>query len=426
MSQFWRLRVRRPLGDDELFDLRAQRKVFVGDSPTNDVCIRTLEIPARLKMLRRSFTKNKLLIRLSNEIVSTLEGQFKETKPWKAAPLYSGKEFEVLEAAKWKVADVQFEVMRVDEVKLSPFKIELDPLEKKQKWQSTGLTMVAHAVLLLMIFLLGLLPAFKFVRDQQIQEVSLKKVQELFRKEEVKPLPEPTTPRPEDRPKEAIKQVATKTPVPHQKSAGKKAGNRPRKIDSMGLLAIQTVNRHLSSGHTVMKVAAPQAQKRPNAKEFETSLGTGSADYGVGSGKEGVGMAKLEGIHGQTYQGGLGKGVAMKKGPSIKLARREIEIRGGLDPAVIREIIEERLSEIRYCYETALLKQQNLEGKISAKWTILADGSVSEISSASDDISQAVLHSCLRTRISGWKFPSPKGGGVVHVKYPFIFSPLGG
>src|SRR5690606_4360549 len=101
------------------------------------------------------------------------------------------------------------------------------------------------------------------------------------------------------------------------------------------------------------------------------------------------------------------------------------EVRGGLDPAVIRQIIEERLPEVRYCYEKALLESKNLKGKISASWTISAQGGVLDLSTASEEVQDTVLHPCLREQMNQWKFPQPKGGGVVHVKYPFVFNPVG-
>jgi hypothetical protein len=35
------------------------------------------------------------------------------------------------------------------------------------------------------------------------------------------------------------------------------------------------------------------------------------------------------------------------------------------------------------------------------------------------------LSECIRVRVRGWKFPSPKGGGNVIVTYPFLFKPSG-
>jgi hypothetical protein len=160
----------------------------------------------------------------------------------------------------------------------------------------------------------------------------------------------------------------------------------------------------------------------------ELGLSKGSSEFGIAADARGGEMvASLEGRGVEAYQGGLGEKVKQGsfRGASIKLVRREVEIRGGLDPAVIRQIIEERLSEVRYCYENALLKKTNLQGKISASWTILADGTVSDLKSESDEIETKILHPCIKDQIKNWKFPAPKGGGVVHVKYPFLFSPVG-
>ena len=42
---------------------------------------------------------------------------------------------------------------------------------------------------------------------------------------------------------------------------------------------------------------------------------------------------------------------------------------------------------------------------------------------ASSTLNDAEVEACLVRKVSTWPFPTPKGGGVVIVKYPLVFEP---
>lgn len=136
-------------------------------------------------------------------------------------------------------------------------------------------------------------------------------------------------------------------------------------------------------------------------------------------------LATLPKISGQAYQGEFADQIETSLQTEVFVPRYEnveVEVKGAMDPALLESFVKEHLIEMRYCYETNLLKVSDLQGKILTSWTIAGDGRVLDFDSASSDISLQSLHACLREKISQWTFPAPKGGGVVHVKYPFIFS----
>lgn len=78
--------------------------------------------------------------------------------------------------------------------------------------------------------------------------------------------------------------------------------------------------------------------------------------------------------------------------------------------------------EVRLCYERELKKAPKLEGKITVKFVIGADG---KVKSANDDsevaFANAKVTGCLLSVVKKLKFPRPNGGGEVIVRYPFIF-----
>lgn len=102
------------------------------------------------------------------------------------------------------------------------------------------------------------------------------------------------------------------------------------------------------------------------------------------------------------------------------------EVDGSLDRELVREVIHRHRSQIRYCYESQLNRKPSLAGKVSVQFVIAATGSVVASDIEHSTAEDAALEQCVRDRVASWLFPKPKGGGVVRVKYPFLFRQSGG
>lgn len=89
---------------------------------------------------------------------------------------------------------------------------------------------------------------------------------------------------------------------------------------------------------------------------------------------------------------------------------------GSLDKELIRRVVKEHESQIRYCYERALQETPGLAGKVSVRWVIDTQGRVTEASARGV---AGEVEECIEERVRRWHFPLPKGGGVV-VQYPFV------
>ncbi|MBI4820302.1 MAG: AgmX/PglI C-terminal domain-containing protein [Deltaproteobacteria bacterium] len=98
-----------------------------------------------------------------------------------------------------------------------------------------------------------------------------------------------------------------------------------------------------------------------------------------------------------------------------------VTVEGSLDRELIRRVVEEHRSQVRYCYERALVSDSGLFGKVELEWVIDATGSVSRADVKSSTMGSAAVESCLRAKVSAWTFPKPRGGGIVVVRYPFVF-----
>ncbi len=435
-SSYRRLVVTRPNGVVESFDLRHYRTIRAGEEDSNDVALTSTLVPFEFKLLSRSWFGNKQQLHLTDEIIGTLKGNAVAQKTWKNR-LYSGQIYDITGEAQWSIGDVHFKIEEVPTLALEGLRTQLSAEEKRDFRKAVGYTMAVYALLFLLITTVGFIRGL-FIDspvDVAVQKVSLEKAKEIFKKEipvpvvevqvPVEKVPEPIKEKPKKLEQNKSTQKAAKKASQNLKSAaGKTGGTKPRNVKNLGLLAIQTTP---GASRVSIAVAAPKVVTQVTDASREPMLGLGRATSGIGV-SEGnpQSIAQLGSISGKSYEGGLGAELQAARTPSIALVRKEVEVRGALDPAVIRQIIEERLSEIRYCYENALLKQTGLSGKIAASWTIQSDGSVAQVISDSSEIEQKLLHPCVRKQIAQWKFPSPKGGGVVKVKYPFLFNPVGG
>ncbi len=98
-------------------------------------------------------------------------------------------------------------------------------------------------------------------------------------------------------------------------------------------------------------------------------------------------------------------------------------VEGSLEASLIDAVVKRRLPSIRHCYQRALQSTPDLGGKVVVAFTIARDGTVSAASLAEDGLAAPAVRSCLRAVFFTLQFPEPKGGGVVDVRYPFVFAP---
>jgi hypothetical protein len=156
-----------------------------------------------------------------------------------------------------------------------------------------------------------------------------------------------------------------------------------------------------------------------------SGLGTvGVGGGGTGTGTSGGGQTGAIG-HGTGYgpggrvgssssgSGGSGGGSAV---PTVSIGDPTGPSQA-LDPAIIRRLIRRNINKIQYCYEQELVAQPGLEGRVNVRFSIGADGKVTQ----STGSGMPPVDACVAGVIAAIEFPRPTGGGVVMVNYPFIF-----
>lgn len=151
--------------------------------------------------------------------------------------------------------------------------------------------------------------------------------------------------------------------------------------------------------------------------------GLGSRGGGGGGGVAALGGLGIGGGKSRRGHGDFNLGSGGKSEEAVSAGK--LVMVGGLDKDVVARVIKRYWAQIKYCYEKELSKNPNLYGKIAVKFTISGNGSVSDAEIEQTEMNNAAVEDCIIRNIKRWMFPAPKGGGIVVVRYPFIFKSAG-
>ncbi len=167
-----------------------------------------------------------------------------------------------------------------------------------------------------------------------------------------------------------------------------------------------------------LRAAAPEEEKAP--MPFKAVLGSKdlSATVVIGTGEAGGARDGLaDGLAGPGSDPAPPK--SRPEGTLLPLViAGKVSVQGNLDKATVTRITRRYLSGIRWCYQDALQRNAKLAGKVTLSFVILTNGRVSNPSTSKSSIKDKQLLSCMTNKTKRWKFPSPKGGGIVKVSAP--------
>ena len=151
--------------------------------------------------------------------------------------------------------------------------------------------------------------------------------------------------------------------------------------------------------------------------------GSGTGGGGVGN-TIGVGRLGTRGRGGGRARYGTGVARVRRRAErNIRLSVGRPVIVGSLSMEIIRRVIHSHRDQIKYCYSRELTRKPNLHGKIPIRFTINHRGYVRQASVYRPTIQNVSLTRCMVQRVRTWRFPAPRGGGIVIVTYPFILNP---
>lgn len=91
-----------------------------------------------------------------------------------------------------------------------------------------------------------------------------------------------------------------------------------------------------------------------------------------------------------------------------------------VDMHEVAMLVFSKREQIKSCYDSALRRNENLNGTLILEWKINLSGRAEAIQKAKATFQDPLLVECLRSRILTWRFPKPVHGAVT-VTYPFQF-----
>lgn len=157
-------------------------------------------------------------------------------------------------------------------------------------------------------------------------------------------------------------------------------------------------------------------------------LGLSGIGEGAGGKGEGIGLGSIGTLgHGagigtnQGFSNGHGRlsGGHKMKVPTVRYGITSVT--GRLPAEVIQRIVRQNYGRFRVCYEAGLRGNPNLQGRVSVRFIIGRDGSVSNVGNGGSDLPDPNVVSCVIRAFYGLSFPEPKDG-IVSVIYPIMFS----
>ncbi len=330
-------------------------------------------------------------------------------------------------------------------------------------WRHWVSSLGSHIVLLLCLLIYGYFhatvperdePIFAKVDPELIKQLEMKKTPEAKKKEpppEPEPKPAPrkvapvqkappkvvpkTTPKRTQKKKKSKKSMAAQSPSKHPNAGGGFGeGNiKNRNINQTGILSVLGGKAPGDGAAAVVAVTNLDAVAVPGATEKNFSVG--GVKGSLGDGKIVVARGEMiqtkggEQILRSAGAGGDGQVAALEKGTTGKKKvqamvtaklNRTVRVEGGMSREMVKRVIDQHLSEITYCYESALISNPNIMGRISFEWKILMSGEVGEVRILASSVNSHDVHDCIISAIKTWQFPKPVGTEVV-VSYPFVF-----
>jgi len=252
--------------------------------------------------------------------------------------------------------------------------------------------------------------------------------------------------------KKAEKVVKAKRPGRKSKGRSKKKGPAPKPCDD-ACQAAKAAKRRARLAEQVAKMGALKilGAKGKGSGTTQDLLQSGDpgttadkAFKGVGGittsgrggkrglgGKGGGGGGKTVGIDGLGGRvGGPGKvatgGKVVEKVPkAIVKASGKTGIDGTLKASAVASVLRRGMRGLKGCYQRALKRNPNLQGKISVILTINATGKVTRVEIDKDTVGDGAVTSCIKSYAKRWRFPAPDDGDTVEVSFSVGFQSAG-
>lgn len=403
----WFVKIRFPNGYSEELNLSGRSSVTIGQSGKCDICVPDSKLPQEHTLLKRS----------------------SEDRHWRLYPLDSNKA-ELIRDLSLRIGSFSVEIyLREKEAPLQAVQTKKWVKSLKHESKLYGLSFVAHLIILSLVA-----PSFPKPSTKDAKPKTLK----LSKDESRRLFPDLFI-------REPIRKKKRKYKVPKEELTGKvlaKSGGQTGQQGSRGgggkkssgLLALDLSN--LSPEEASSKAEDKLSFQVASSQDDELLRGFRMNEESIEDKDRGELLA-ISGEDGSGFRGLGGDGVALSPSaaPDLPVLPKssekkpkfitKITTKDGLEEGQVEVFVRTRLSEIEYCYELALVENEETRGRVETSWIIHETGKTSQVEILYSSILNTKLKDCIVKRISNWKFPKPKGGGIVKVRYPFNLTPKG-
>jgi Ca-activated chloride channel family protein len=161
-------------------------------------------------------------------------------------------------------------------------------------------------------------------------------------------------------------------------------------------------------------VGVPPVVAGPAAVSGAGGLGLGA--IGAGGGGKGGEIGA-----GQGFGSGHGRlgGSHAAKPPQVRMGATSVS--GRIPPETIQHLVRRQFGRMRGCYEAGLRRNASLSGRVTVRFVIGHEGTVTNVANGGSDLPDPEVISCVVRAFYGLVFPAPEGG-IVTVSYPILFS----
>jgi len=144
-------------------------------------------------------------------------------------------------------------------------------------------------------------------------------------------------------------------------------------------------------------------------------LPEGVSDYAVGRGMVAqkamspfVSLRSFE-ANKSSLKGGIEDERLVSNSIRVSVELAEISVTRGLSKEDIRKTVKQQIPSIELCYQKALEKKPNIQGKSTFQLVIDSKGQVTKVSPVSSDLNDKNLEQWILQKIKELTFPIPKG-----------------
>ena len=210
-------------------------------------------------------------------------------------------------------------------------------------------------------------------------------------------------------------------------SSAKTVAPDPTKVGVLGILGGGGVRERLDTGASGSGGLVGLADQYSGAAGTDDSyegkgLGTRTKELssGKGSAIQGISGIKTRGKGlgaAGTGRGGLGKRGRM----SIEFSSEDIDVTGSIDREAILRVIRRNQNKFQRCYQLSLNQQASLQGNLTMKWMILANGKTRNARAVESEMDSRTLKNCVAGVLESLTFPEPPAGQIPDVRFTFRF-----